>query len=97
MFNINITGLDKLQRELSEAQLALRELDGDLGSVNFNPQDPASIESAIQSINQMIDQQVGQYASNPIIEPLIDQMKESYREGIIEKAVAARLESKQDE
>lgn len=93
----NITGLDKLQRELSEAQLALSELDGELGSVNFNPHDPASIEAAIQSANQMIDQRVGQYASNAIIGPLIDQMKETYREGIIEKAAAARLESKQDE
>lgn len=93
----NITGLDKLQRELSEAQLALSELDGELGRVNFNPHDPASIEAAIQSVNQMIDQRVGQYASNAIIGPLIDQTKEAYREGIIENAAAARLESKQDE
>lgn len=92
-----ITGLDKLQRELAESQRALSELNGELGTVNFDPHDPASIEAAIQSANQMIDQRVGQYASNAIIGPLIDQMKETYREGIIEKAAAARLESKQDE
>lgn len=93
---MKITGLDKLQREINEAQGALSELDGQLGTVHFDPHDPSSIESAIQLVNQMVDQRTAQFTSNPIVAPLIDQMKEAYRESIITKAAAARLESKED-
>lgn len=92
-----ITGLDKLQRELAEAQRALRDLDGELGTVSFDPFDPASIEAAIQSVNQMVDQRGGRYASNPIMEPMIEQMKKVYRDRIVEKAAVARLKPKEDE
>ncbi|PLO49654.1 hypothetical protein CWN49_38690, partial [Klebsiella michiganensis] len=60
---LKITGLDKLQKELKVAQLALSELDGNLGTVHFDPQDPASIENAIQKINQIVDERVSQYSS----------------------------------
>ena len=92
-----ITGLDKLQRELAEAQRALSDFDDELGTVRFDPHDPSSIEAAIQSVNQMVDQRVGQYASNPIVGPMIDQMKEAYRQSIVEKAAAARLNPQEGE
>lgn len=92
-----ITGLDKLQRDLEEAQRALGELDGELGTVNFNPHDPASIETAIQSVYRMVDDRAGQYASNPVVGPMIEQMKESYRENILQKAAEARLQADEDE
>lgn len=88
-----ITGLDKIQKDLKDAQRALNELDGELGVVNFDPNDPASIESAIHSVNRMIDERLGKYSSNPIVAPLAEQMKEKYRESILEKAAEARLRS----
>lgn len=94
---MKVTGFDKLQKELKDAQRALRGLDGELGVVNFNPHDPASIESAINQANQAIDQRVGRYASNSIVGPLILQMKEKYRESILQKAAEARLQSEGDE
>lgn len=92
-----ITGLDKLQRELVEAERALSDLDGELAAVRFDPGDPASIEAAIQAVHQMVDQRAGRYASNPIVRPLIGQMKETYRAHIVEKAAAARHRSEQGE
>jgi len=92
-----ITGLDKLQRDLDEAQRALGELDGELGTVNFNPNDPSSIEAAIQSVYRMVDERAGQYASNPVVGPMIEEMKESYRENILQKAAEARLQADEDE
>ncbi len=86
-----IEGLDKLQKQLADAQKAFEELDGTLGQVNFDPQDPASIESAIQHVNSLVHQRVGHYSSNPFVGPMIDDMKEAYRSAIIEKAAAARL------
>lgn len=89
-------GLGKLQRELKEAERAMEELDGELGSVSFDPQDPQSIEIAIQTAFQIVDERVGRYSSNQIVGPLIDQIKETYRENLVEMAAKARLEAKDD-
>lgn len=88
-----IKGLGKIQKDLKDAQRALNELDGELGVVNFDPNDPASIESAIQSVNRMVDDRLEKYSSNPIVQPLAEKMKEKYRESILEKAAEARLKS----
>jgi hypothetical protein len=92
-----ITGLDKLTKDLSDATKALEGLDGELGTVSFNPTDPASIEAAIQEVERLVDEQVGAYASNPIIGPLAESMKENYRTGLLDRAAAARLEGDQKE
>jgi hypothetical protein len=90
---IKITGLEELSRTLEDAQRAMSELDGELGSVSFDPQDPVSIEAAIKSAERMIEDRVGRYSSNSIVGPMIEELKERYREAILEKAAAARLES----
>jgi hypothetical protein len=87
-----LTGLDKLTGQLDEAQKALAEIDGKLGDVSFNPHDPTSIEGAMQSVDAMIDERLGAYSSNPIIGPLATAMKEKYRQAILDRAAAARLE-----
>lgn len=94
---MKITGLDKLQKNLAEAQRALAAIDGEIGKVSFTPDDPSSIQAAIQQMENMIDEKVGQYASNPIVAPLIEASKEAYREAILKKAAAARLKNDTDE
>ncbi|WP_376960763.1 hypothetical protein ABNQ39_22610 [Azospirillum sp. A26] len=89
---LKMTGLDQLQRQLQEAQDALQEIGGELGTVRFDPHDPGSIEAAISAVNGMVDERLGAYASNPLIAPMIEGMKQRYREAILEKAAAARLE-----
>lgn len=93
---LKITGIDKLQKELKQAEQALSELDGELGVVKFDPHEPSSIEAAIQSVNQMIDNRIEPYIDNPIVGPLAVQMKEIYRESILQKAAEARLQSDED-
>ncbi len=90
---MKITGLDKLQKDLGAASAALQDLGGTLGTVHFDPTDPASIEAAIQEVEDMVDSKLGSYADNPIIAPLAAQMKDKYRTAILDRAAAARLES----
>lgn len=87
-----IEGLDKLQRDLQRAQDALAELDGDLGSVSFNPEDPASIDQAISAMERIIDDRVAGYEDSEIIGSLAEEMKQQYRAMILEKAAEARLQ-----
>jgi len=89
---IKISGLDSLTRQLDEAQQALREIDGDLGSVSFDPNDPASIEGAIQKLDALIDSRLAPWATNALVEQLSNQVKEQFRSTIIERAAEARLE-----
>jgi hypothetical protein len=91
---IKVSGLDKLQRQLADAEAAMKALDGDLVSISFDPHTPASIEAAIQKIIMTIDERVGRYASNPFVAPLMVGLKETYRGAVIEKAQAARLGGK---
>lgn len=93
---LKIKGLDKLTRELDQLQKALAEVDGELGNVSFNPNDPASIEAAIVASEQMIDDRLGSYASNSTVRSIAADMKEKIREGIIERAAQARLEDDVD-
>ncbi|TPM21605.1 hypothetical protein [Mesorhizobium sp. B2-3-5] len=88
---MKIQGLDALTKQFDDAQKAIAELDGELGVVNFNPQDPSSIEAAIKAIEAIIDAKVQPYASNPIVATMVEGMKEQYRQGIIDRAAAARL------
>ena len=58
-----LKGLDKLQRQLKDAQEVLQRLDGELCTVNFDPHDPASIEQAVQQVETVIDEAVGRHGS----------------------------------
>jgi hypothetical protein len=52
---MKITGLDKLTRDLAEAQKATEDLSGELGTVKFDPNDPGSIEAAINEVARLVD------------------------------------------
>ncbi len=90
---MKILGFDKLTRTLDQAAETLGQADGDIGSVQFDPKDPASIEQALSAMENMIDQRFGNYLGNPILEPIVDAMKEQYRNGILEQAATARLKA----
>ena len=53
MFDIEITGLGQFQREL--ASQAFQALDGELGTLSFDPNDPASIDRALREMEAAID------------------------------------------
>ncbi|CAN7673758.1 hypothetical protein LJR255_005314 [Pararhizobium sp. LjRoot255] len=87
---IKITGLDRLTKELDQLQRVIGQLDGEIGTVNFDPNDPASIESAISNVHALIDQKVGSYSSNSMAASIIEGLKDTYRQGILDKAAEAR-------
>ena len=73
---IKISGLDTLTRNLADAQKAFEALNGELGTVSFNPNDPGSIEAAIQEVERIVDERLTPYASNPIIGPMAEGLKQ---------------------
>ena len=93
---LNISGLDQLHQQLIDVKKALESLDSEFVTVIIDPHDPASIEAAIQDVETTIDQRLGPYASNTIIAPLAENIKKQYRESILDRAAAQRLERGRD-
>jgi hypothetical protein len=50
-----ITGLDKITRDLEQAQKAMAGMDGELGTVKFNPKNPASIVATAQKVDRRVN------------------------------------------
>ncbi len=81
-----IKGLDQLQRGLREASDALKVLDGTIGSVHFNPSDPASVDAAVAEVNAMVDKRVAPWKDNQLVKQVASGLKERYAAGIRERA-----------
>lgn len=94
---MKMAGLDALARNMRELEKAIAELDGDIAQVNFNPDDPESIERAIQSLNAAIDEKIASYSHNEMVAAIADELKENGRSAILERAAAARLEGNEEE
>ena len=88
---IKIEGVEKLQRQLAEAQAAIKDFGSETVNVSFDVNDATSIEVAIQNAASMIDQRMSTYAENPFVAPLIEQFKEASRNAILERAAETRL------
>lgn len=80
---LKITGLDKLQRELEDAQRAFKALDGQLATVHFDPE-------AIRTMESAIDDKVAPYRENAMVASIMPQLKEKYRAAILERAKEGR-------
>jgi SepF-like predicted cell division protein (DUF552 family) len=91
---IKITGLDELQRQFGDAQKAFEALDGEIGTLRFDPSEPGSIDAAIREMEEAIDVKAEPYQGNPLVAPVVEQMKETYRAAIFERIEQARLENK---
>ncbi|WP_312218968.1 hypothetical protein [Brevundimonas sp.] len=89
---VKITGLGKLTKKMEELSKFAGEIDGHLGEVKFNPNDPVDIERAISEVEAMVDEKASSYSRNDAVQSIADQMKEKYRQAILEKAAAKRLE-----
>jgi len=83
---LKISGLEKLQRQLEDAQRAFGALDGEIATVRFDPDSPDSVQAAIRSMEAAVDRKVSPYRGNALVESVIPKLKEKYRAAILERA-----------
>lgn len=88
--NVSITGLDKLQRDLKDAQRAFESLDGTIATLKFDPDSQASVNAAIRQMESAIDAKTSRYHGNPLVESVATGQKEQYRKAILERAAKER-------
>lgn len=90
-------GLGSLSKSLEELGQFTSELDGELGTLNFNPFDAESIEQAIVNMESWIDERSGNYPNNSMIKDISAELKSTYRQAILDKASEVRLKGNNDE
>ena len=93
---MKITGLDQLSKQMKQLEKFTKEIDGSIGEVSFNPFDAESIEHAIVEMENLIDQKSERYLSNSLIVEIVENLKETYRQSIIDKASAVRVNADED-
>jgi hypothetical protein len=78
---------DKLISDLcAEVAAALDELDALVITVDFNSEDPDSVEAAIRTVEATIDTTVAPYRGHPLIESTVAKLKAECRKGLYEHA-----------
>lgn len=85
MINVTITGLDKLQRELEDAQRAFQSLNGTIATLKWNPADPKSVREAIRHMEAAVDRKTAPYRGNDLVAKVAQGLKDTYRQRIIEQ------------
>lgn len=85
-FKIDMSGMEKLQRELKEMQTAVNSLDGEIAKVSFTPGDPESVERAVREMKQAVDQKASRYHSNPIVKAFAEESKKAFEKHLREQA-----------
>lgn len=86
-----IKGLDKLTRQLEDAQKAAARLDGELGKIAFDPGDLASVETAISTAKSLIDERLAGFHGNPLVAQMAAGLKAHFEDAIQERVEQHRL------
>lgn len=94
---IKIEGLDQLNKTLSELDKLTSELEGELGTIQFDAESAENIELAIVEMENMIDIKFENYASNPVAIDMANGIKAAYRQMIVDKASEARIQADSEE
>lgn len=84
--NIDISGLDALQRELKDIEKAMASLNGTIAELSFDPADADSIKSAITKMEHAVDTKIASYKRNPLVSDIAKEAKKHYREQVLELA-----------
>jgi len=87
---VKIEGLDKLQRDLKDAERALNALDGTIATLKFNPEDSQSVKNAVRQMETAIDSKIARYRGNALVSQLAQAMKEQYGKKILELAKTSK-------
>lgn len=66
--------------------LALEALEKLVITVDFDCEDPASVEAAIQTVEASIDTAVAAYRGHPLVESAVSELKAECRAGLYEQA-----------
>lgn len=90
---IEIKGLAELQQKLGEFKTVMSRLEGQLGEIQFNPSDPASVDAAIRRMDTLVDERCGDFRNDSWASDVIAKVKRQFAAQVRERAQAALREN----
>lgn len=88
---MKITGLEKITKTLKQAELAARELDGDLATLSYDPENATSVELAISEARLIVDNRLGSWYGNKIVDRMAEIAKAGFEQQVLAKVEEHQL------
>ena len=90
MFPFHITGLKQLTSQFEQFQTAMKEINGKLCGLRFDPSDSGQVQAAIQKTEQAVDERLSEFPDNPLVQQFATGTKEKIKAEILKRASEAR-------
>jgi hypothetical protein len=90
MFEFQITGLGRLTSVLQELGDSIKQLNGKLCEVRFDPTNPGQVQAAIEQTERAIDERLSEFPDNPLVRQLAAGVKQRFKQEILQRATEAR-------
>ena len=85
-----LKGMDELKRNLDQLQKALKNLNGEIAKVHFDPNDKSDVDRAVREMELKVDAKAAPYGSSPAVREIVTGIKQELRKGLLKKAEEAR-------
>lgn len=92
MFQFQIEGLERLPSLFEELSDAIKQLNGKLCEVHFDPTQPGQVQAAINEVERAVDGRLSRFWENPLVQQLAASTKEKLREEILKRVSGAAHE-----
>ncbi len=90
MFEFQITGLGRLTSVFEELGDAIKQLNGKLCEVCFDPTQPGQVQAAIDQTERAVDERLSKFQDNPLVQQLAAGIKQKFKEELLSRASDAR-------
>ena len=90
MFQFQIAGLERLTSLFEELSDAIKQLNGKLCEVYFDPSKPEQVQAAIHAMQEAVDARLSEFSDNPLVQQFATATKEKIKTDILSRASAAR-------
>jgi hypothetical protein len=79
---IELSGFDELSRHLEQLAKAAEMLHGDIAQIQFDPNDPDSVQRAVTEMRAAVDAKAGEPGRSPFAKEIIEAVKDHFETAI---------------
>ncbi|MGO8731820.1 MAG: hypothetical protein ACLQVM_03390 [Terriglobia bacterium] len=90
MFQFQIAGFEQLTSLFEELGDAIKQLNGKLCEVRFDPTNPGEVQAAIDQTERTVDERLSKFRDNPMVQQLAADVKQRFKQEILKRASDAR-------
>src|SRR5881628_2827909 len=85
-----IAGLEQFTSLFEELSGAIKQLNGKLCELGFDPAKPDQVQAAIQTMERAVDERLSEFPDNPLAQQFATGTKEKIKAEILKRASEAR-------